>query len=342
MKLIEQAPQIFNRREFLKGLGLTASYLATEALLFPVFVEKAQHTLHKHIPILVTGLAPYWDETVIVHMSDMHLAGRGIDFFDPDSALELSASITQSLKQMGADPDKTFIFDSGDVVSKGAGDGRESSMMATAEMAGYLQRIPAAGKFVTGGNHDLAHSQADQLWNIFSDAGYQVCGLPSQGGSSIGSGTLPFQVIATPDFTGHASWYRSAEGKQFLQQVQAQKTKPSIWLTHNASLFDRGILNPELLLEETLSLSGHTHGGQVGANTPLQLLAGRVALRRVHYDSEYIHGLYPVGNSGLVHVSAGLGHAHSHGVRTAQPEVVFFTLTQISVEKFGNFNFNIL
>lgn len=329
MKTIEKLTVPISRREFLRlGLGSLA-YIGAEAAGFAFSAERAKSTEHRVIPLLSQRLDPAWDNTVVVHLSDLHVSRRNVDFFTPNSAAVLTVDILQQLVALQADPSKVFLATTGDLVSHKTNAGSESSLDALKESLSFLSRIPAAQHFFVPGNHDLHHSKSQSIWEFCSTAGLTVLGLPGQNEYVYSDDSWPFLVVATTDFTSQQQEYTAPKVAQLEQQVTQEHVtgkKPHLWLTHNATVFDRVLSNPTEQLQHTLALAGHTHGGQVGANSPLQMLASYAALRRLGYTSQYMRGQSVVGESGLVGISSGLGHAGGQGIRTAQPQVVYYVL----------------
>lgn len=329
MRRVEQrlGGQPLTRREFIKlGLLAGAGYFLSEILYFPISVEHAKHVAFKRIPLLVPGLSPQWDNTTIVHISDLHVASEGVSQYCPQTCSELVTGINKTLSHIGADPGRTFVFDTGDFVSKRASDGNESNIASVQQCAAIFAGVVGT-KFFVPGNHDMLYAQRDELYRHLLDAGYIVMGMPKDDNFVITDSGLPFNIVVTPDFTTEIyQWYGGNKKAMVYEQLEQRDTaKPTVWATHNASIYDEIETNHPDLLKNTLTLSGHTHGRNFGAVSPLQWIAGEVAIDRLEYSSRFVSGLYEVGKTGLVHVSAGLGSSYK-GVRTAQSEVVFFQL----------------
>lgn len=202
MRKVEQRSNTtLSRREFLKlGVATGASYLLSELLFFPLSVEFAKEVVFKKVDLSVTGLPKEWDNTVIVHITDLHVAAEGVSEYFTQTCAELVMGINETLKQFQADPKKTFVFDTGDFVSKRASDGNESDSSVAFSSVSKFASL-AGTKFFIPGNHDWHYSKRDDLCSAFTQAGYSVLGLPSDEHYVFEDNRLPFYLATTPDFT---------------------------------------------------------------------------------------------------------------------------------------------
>lgn len=327
MKLINPEKKRFSRREFLSFFAKAGcAYILLETVGFLVSVEVAKHIEITHHVIETKGLTKKWDRTFILHFSDMHISQRGVDFINPDVVAQLASDVSGYLQSVGADSRKTFHIDTGDVVSKRTGSGIATPLEDVAESLHHLRKIPAAHRFAVEGNHDVSHPQSEKIAQMLEDAGFNLLGKPEQSNFILDSELLPFTLLGLPDFTSRRNWYSSQAAKKIIPELeQFRSTKPLLVPTHTSisDSWQGGVLGNTA--QNALFLHGHTHGGQMGPNTPMQALGTYYALHRFEYASQFYRGLKQFG-SNMVSVSSGVGHSAEHKVRTARPEVIIYEL----------------
>lgn len=319
----------FTRREFFKLAVPALAYAAYESVAFKVSVENAKDIGIFHHVIHMPNIDKKWDKTYLLHFSDSHISSRGVDFIDPGVIDTYTTELQSYLNIIGASEGKTIIIDTGDLVSDRTGTGEPTPLADLDEALGYIARIPALVKFSVEGNHEIRHPENAQISTILDSHEYVRLGLTDQSQYVFDPDSLPFSIVGLPDFTMRERfWYQSATAESFLSEVSARDTNKPIIVAAHTSMIDswkNGVLQD--VVKNGLFLHGHTHGGQIGANSPAQYLAGRVAVfNRVKQKSKYYRGVNEVAGDNLVGVSPGLGHAGFHRVRTAKPGVVIYEI----------------
>lgn len=316
-----------SRRDFLK---LAAAYAGYESLLFAGLLKESQHIDVHHYVYHDTTLPREWDGTILVQISDLHIGERGLDPVNPDSVQVLAAQIQDYLNILKADPDKTFLFDTGDAVSVFARSGVATRIDDLEESLGYLSQIKVTHKFAVEGNHDKAHSNRASIVLAYRSAGF-VYADPVESGNVLQFleiPSVPFTLLVAPDYTTRKNdWYESQSAKDFLTVLESLPPEQlTVMLTHNPSVVDvwrEGKVTEILRKKKAIVLAGHTHGGQLNSMSPLQRAAMSLGREVKNYDSQLIKGIHTVGTS-IVNVNTGIGY--SKGVRTLPPSFDVFEL----------------
>lgn len=328
MKILKKEVAHISRREFLKFiLGLSVGYILAETLYFLVAVEAAKHIKISEHTILSNKLAGEWNDTVIVHFSDMHISPRGTDFINPGVIQELSIQVQRYLEHISADPSKTFFIDTGDMVSSRTAANSPTPLVDLEESLSYVRGIPAQRFFAVPGNHEYGHRLSPSVLNLIQSSGIELLGDLQI--KVVNSVDLPFCLVALPDYTSQSQkWYQNRTPEILVSRITAESQKPLIIAAHTsiADVWGPGFLENDL--SGALFLHGHTHGGQVWGRSPAQYAASQYALHHYNYPSQYFRGVQVVGKKqdNIVSVSSGIGHAVGHKVRTSKPEVVVYRL----------------
>ncbi len=330
VKKVEGNPQItLTRREFLKlgagYLGLKVfkfflAYSGLEALVFAgMLLESEQVRINHHI-YRDPNFPKEWDGTVVVHMSDLHIGQEGVHAVYPEYIRLLSIKINNYLKYINADPNKTFLFDTGDsVIVKN--DHPPSRIEDFKEAFGHLLDIVARIRIAVEGNHDKAHPNRKEVEEMYVNAGYLYGGDPEQSWTApriIDDPNFPFAICVAPDFTTRSeSCYTSSEAKIFLEALENfSPHRMLILLTHNPSMIDLwkgGKIQQILAKKKFIILAGHTHGGQLNSHSPAQALVIKLGMEIRNYSSQFINGVYKF-NKSMVMINSGMGE--SGGPRT--------------------------
>ena len=228
-----------------------------------------------------------------------------------------------------ADPQKTFLFDTGDSVCVVPESGKESSIDDLRESLEYLSLISAGYKYAVQGNHDKAHTDSEKIASLYKDSGFvytDKLGLVVPGPRLSEVSSWPFLILTAPDFTTRQEdWYSSLEADQFIKTLEnLPANQLTLLLTHNPSMIDTwqgGRVANILKEKKVIVFSGHTHGGQLNTTSPIQNLAMIVGREAKNYDSKLIKGIYRMGSS-IVNVNSGVGYFK--GIRTLQPSFDVF------------------
>ncbi|HEX5066941.1 MAG TPA: metallophosphoesterase [Myxococcota bacterium] len=216
------------------------------------------------------GLNAVCDGIRIAVLADLHV---GSPFNGPDK-LERIIALTQAAR-----PDLVLL--AGDYVIHGVPGG---SFVPPEEIAGALRGLSAPmGVFAVLGNHDWWYD-APRVRRALEDAGIPVL---EDAARRVEFGLCSFWLVGVGDY-----W----EGKHDIGAALAEVTDsaPVVLFTHNPDLF------PDVPARVTLSIAGHTHGGQVyvpGVGRPIvpSKYGERYAIGHVVEDGRHLF------------VSSGLG-----------------------------------
>jgi predicted MPP superfamily phosphohydrolase len=241
----------FKTATALAGAGpfLTAVYgFAAERLHYQV------HRVEIPLPNLPAGL----EGMKIVQISDIHLSG-----YMPRAQVRRAVDMANNL---GAD----LALVTGDFIT-GAGD-------PIADCIEEVQRLRAPlGVWGCNGNHEIYARAEDMAQYLFAQAGMK---LLRQENAQLEFNGAQFNLIGV-DYQRE----RTTGGRkvQMLQRVEplVRRDIPNILLSHNPNAFNRAA---EVGIE--LTLSGHTHGGQI----QVEILDHRLSPAR--FITDYVAGLY--------------------------------------------------
>lgn len=276
---------MIGRRAFLRGLlGATLAGLATSVYGF--FVEPALELRVQRWRLRPKGW-PAGQRLRIAILTDLHMS---------EPYLPLSRLAQVVARANALDPDLTVVL--GDLPPSCRFITREITPEETCSVLGNLRA--RLGVWSVLGNHDWWHDEAAQerrAGPTRSGLALQANGIPvlENRAVKLGEGQGAFWLaglgdqLALPD--GSGSWV----GVDDLPGTMAQITDdaPAILLAHEPDIF------PKVPERVALTLSGHTHGGQVR-------LFGWSPIVPSDYGNRYAYG--PVEERGhhLV-VSAGIG-----------------------------------
>lgn len=217
------------------------------------------------LEVAIRGLDPKLDGLRIAHLSDLHVGA-----LTPKSWADrwVAAANRESV-------DLAVV--TGDMVTSGI-DFHED---IAASLGALRARL---GTYVSMGNHDY-FGEGEPLITHLRDRG---CVVLRNEGRTIEDKGASFHLAAIDD-----TWTRRADLELALST--RPEGAPTVLLAHEPAMFDqaaeRGV---------ALTLSGHTHGGQVA----VPFLARRVSLS--HLSHRYHVGLYQLGDASL-YVHPGLG-----------------------------------
>jgi uncharacterized protein len=252
------------RRDFVGRAARLAGAVPFAGALYGFLVTR-KHYIVKRVEVPVSGLPPALDGMEIVQISDIHIGGF------------MSRDDVRRAVDLANDQGAHLAVVTGDLVT-GASDPLEACVDEVARLRAPL------GVWGCNGNHEIyAHAEA-RAAALFRSAGMEM--LRRQ------SAELQFQGQAFNLIGVDYQRERMTGGRRrpMLQGVEAlvRRDVPNILLSHNPNSFPRAA---ELGIE--LTLSGHTHGGQVR----VEILDHTLSPAR--FLTPYIAGLFqrPLGIS---------------------------------------------
>ncbi len=304
-------------------------YILNEVVFFGRSLEQSKHVQIEHTVYEDESLPEEWDGAIVVHVSDLHIGAEGQSAVDSNAIDDLSAQIKVYLQQIGADPLKTFLIDTGDFVNIEGPNRKETNLIDVSRSLKSLATIPAAFWIAVEGNHDKAHTESLLIAQLFAAIGAVYAGDPRSLPTFpeiIDDKNLPFGVLVAPDYTTRWNdWYESEEAEKFLQTLRdLPPDKLTVLITHNPTMVDvwrDGEVANILKDKKVIVFCGHTHGGQLNSRSQFQKMLIEIGHAYRNYSSNLIKGIYHIGSS-MVVVNSGIGQAS--GVRTLPPAVTVF------------------
>jgi predicted MPP superfamily phosphohydrolase len=298
------APTIISRRQFLAKGAILTGLLPLTGILYGMVKGRFRYTIHKET-VYLPNLPDAFDNFTITQLSDLHVGS-----FDPASRSEL-IGLVDMINELKSDA----IFFTGDLVNSLA-----SEMDDWYDVFDKMQ-APVA-KLSVLGNHDYGDYVSWPSESAKEENLNQVKAI---------HGKLDFQLLLNEhtvlekhgeklhvigienwgkgDFPKFGDLDRAASGLQPYDCMILLSHDPSFW----QEFVIRSPFRPEL------TLSGHTHGFQMGLETP----AFRFSPSQWIY--EQWAGLYADGVQHL-YVNRGLGTVGYPGRLGIWPEITQITL----------------
>ena len=299
---------MINRRNTLKGIGAAiATGFATAAYGFGIEAPSINVTTYRLTP-------PGWPKGYRLNaavIADLHVV-------EPWMGLARLRSIVDTTNAMR--PDIVLLL--GDYVG-GSQISRLGARVAPAAWAGELARLKAPlGIHAVQGNHDWWDDRATQQRRAgptISEIALTGVGIPvydnkavrlSHAGGAFWIAGLADQWAFWPKGRHRLGRGNGYNGLHDLPGTMAQITDdaPVIMMAHEPDIF------PEMPARVSLTLSGHTHGGQITMFRYSPLVPSK-------YGTRYIYGHIVEDDRHLI-VSAGLGCSVMPVRLGAPPEIV--------------------
>ncbi len=292
----------FNRRKLFTQIALLLALIPMLSSFYGVFIGKFQFKVYEET-IRFENLPKEFDGLRIVQLSDFHISA----FYRNEDKLEEVVNMVQELK-----PD--LIVFTGDMVNNTAAEFEP--------FVDYLKGLSAPlGKFSILGNHDYGDymqwendsvKQADvaQLIAMEIEAGFQV----------LLNESYPL-VIQTDTIylLGLENWGKPPfpqYGNLELTMRRVPENSFEVLLSHDPSHWDAEVLGNTAI---ELTLSGHTHGMQVGIENDW------FKWSPVKYKYPRWAGLYQEASQYL-YVNRGIGFIAYSGRVGILPEITLLTL----------------
>ncbi|MGE5419577.1 MAG: metallophosphoesterase [Chloroflexota bacterium] len=259
---------------------------------------------YENVPVNIKGLHPDLEGLRIVQISDLHLAG----FYHHPEALE---KVMERINSLNAD----LIINTGDFITIGWREfGRNDTILA--------RSVSRYGNFAIMGNHDAGTYNPDFtpadlenhrliMNNLVKASGYTMLNDESAM-VRIGDASLGITGVTTGGrhpYITHGDINKAASG---IDSVDLR-----ILLTHDPNHWLEAVSgkHPEI----QLTLSGHTHGMQLG------IMTRKFRWSPSQYFYPHWNGLYNNGNQ-LHYVNRGLGVLAIPFRIWMPPEVTILTL----------------
>jgi predicted MPP superfamily phosphohydrolase len=286
----EATVEVFDlsRRRFLQ-MALTAASAMPFAVSAYGAVAARTRKVVERVLVPISGLPPQLDGLTIVQLSDIHSG-----MFMREAQMAEYARIASSLK-----PD--IIALTGDFVATHS-DQVEPFMNAMSLLEAKH------GVFACLGNHDIFTRSEEALAHRFSKAGFKMLRNKNE---IIDIAGAKLNVIGV-DYL-FASRSTASTLDHVLSEISMEGT--TILLQHAPQLFPQAAK-----FGIDLTLSGHTHGGQIA------LTIGNMIIAPARFSTMFLAGLFKIGDSHL-YVNRGLGTTGPPIRINAPPEITHITLT---------------
>jgi predicted MPP superfamily phosphohydrolase len=285
-----------DRRHFLEQTAIGCAAAPFIAGAYGLFYARLNlQTTHRRITL--RRLPSAFEGFRIVQLSDLHISA----FMTADQ-IRRFAGVANDLK-----PDLVAL--TGDFLTWD-----ESAQRAVVEALSILKA--PFGVFGCLGNHEWLTKTEDSITRLFAVQGTRILrnerASIATGGSTISVLGVDYQSLrGRTEAPGHPV----AQYLPGVERLLAPDTM-NILLSHNPNTFDRAA---ELGID--LSLSGHTHGGQV----TLDFVDAH--LSPAHVLTEYARGLFRRGDAQL-YVNCGIGTIGFPIRLGASPEITVIELTR--------------
>ena len=277
----------WSRRDFLRfGAAIAPPLLTLSASA--IALRQLTHFRVRRLTIEIRGLPPELDNLTIAHVSDLHVgrftSGRVLD------------QIVETTNKLQAD----LVLLTGDLINDALADLDQGLALVRAMQSRH-------GSYLIEGNHDLIENPREFERRV------RASGIPFLLDQStiLSVGGFPLQLLGLSWTRAHGDGHDSAIAAA-VNSLLAERQPGAfpILLAHHPHAFDAAAA-----AGIPLTLSGHTHGGQLMLNE--QLGFGPALFR-------YWSGLYRRGESQLV-VSNGVGNWFPLRVN-APAEILHLTL----------------
>jgi uncharacterized protein len=246
-----------SRRTFFRTASVVAGAAPFLGVMYGFAAERLRYEVRR-VEIPIPNLPTQLDGMEIVQLSDIHLSGY--------MTRESVRRAVDMANEVGAD----LAVVTGDLIT-GMHDSLEDCVAEVRRLRAPL------GVYGCNGNHEIYARAEDRAERLYEQAGMKMLrhdnALISYKGAELNLIGVDYQRERTP----------GGRKQQMLANLEplVRRDLPNILLSHNPNAFNRAA---ELGIE--LTLSGHTHGGQV------QVEILDVSLSPARFITDYIAGLY--------------------------------------------------
>ncbi len=247
-----------SRRYFFRTASALAGAVPFLSVVYGFAAERLDYRVRR-VEIPTADLPPALDGMTIVQLSDIHLSGGSMSRRDVRRAVDMA-------NELGAD----LAVVTGDFIT-GAADPLADCIEEVSQLRAPL------GVFGCNGNHEIYAAAEDATQELFAQAGMK---LLRHENVQLAFRGAHFNLLGV-DYQRERA--HSGQRLEMLPDLAplVRRDMPNILLSHNPNTFNRAA---ELGIE--LSLSGHTHGGQV----QVEILDHRFSPAR--FITDYIAGAY--------------------------------------------------
>lgn len=256
-----------SRRYFFRTVTAAAGAAPFLGAVYGFAAERLDYQIRR-VEIPIANLPPALDGMKIAQLSDIHLSG-----YMPRAQVRRAVDMANEL---GAD----LAVVTGDFITS-ASDPLADCIEEIRELRAPL------GVWGCNGNHEIYARAEDAAQRLFAQAGMKL--LRSENAQLTFKGA-PFNLMGV-DYQRE----RTSGGRRQQMLASAaplvRRDMPNILLSHNPNSFNRAA---ELGIE--LTLSGHTHGGQI----QVEILDHRLSPAR--FITDYVAGLFtrPLGANSML------------------------------------------
>ena len=301
---VTKGVQPIPRSTFLSYIGQGAAALAFGSFFYGVTWGKYAYRIERH-RLGIRGLGTAFKVLRVVQLADAHLGSfQGT----PEPVLEALRSVSD-LK-----PD--LILFTGDLVNLLASEA-EPWIEAFAGLKAPL------GKFSIMGNHDYAdygemtaqerEANVRRLHAIHAEMGFRLLLNEHEVVTREGDELL---IVGVENWG--VGFRQSGDLKRALEGAKAE-SRPTILMSHDPTHWEQQVMRSKSPIE--LTLSGHTHGMQMGIEIPwlgIKFSPSKLRYRRWG-------GIYQEGDQ-ILHVNRGFGVLGFHGRVGMPPEITLIEL----------------
>jgi predicted MPP superfamily phosphohydrolase len=246
-----------SRRTFFRTASVVAGAAPFLGVMYGFAAERLRYEVRR-VEIPIPNLPAQLDGMEIVQLSDIHLSGY--------MTCESVRRAVDMANEVGAD----LAVVTGDLIT-GMHDSLEDCVAEVRRLHAPL------GVYGCNGNHEIYARAEDRAERLYQQAGMKMLRRENA--------VIPYRGAALNLIGVDYQRERTTGGRkqQMLSNLEplVRRDLPNILLSHNPNAFNRAA---ELGIE--LTLSGHTHGGQV------QVEILDVSLSPARFITDYIAGLY--------------------------------------------------
>lgn len=246
-----------SRRTFFRTASVVAGAAPFLGVMYGFAAERLRYEVRR-VEIPIPNLPKELDGIEIVQLSDIHLSGY------------MTRESVRRAVDMANDVGADLAVVTGDLIT-GMHDSLEDCVAEVRRLHAPL------GVYGCNGNHEIYARAEDRAERLYQQAGMKMLRRDNA--------VIPFKGAALNLIGVDYQRERTPGGRkqQMLANLEplVRRDLPNILLSHNPNAFNRAA---ELGIE--LTLSGHTHGGQV------QVEILDVSLSPARFITDYIAGLY--------------------------------------------------